>query len=54
MKIIIKLTEDDFPENEIDMIIEETEVEDYKWITIDGKKYSILTKDLVFLSKLNS
>lgn len=52
MRILIRLTEDDYPKSEVDMFIDETESPDYKWITIADKKYSVDTKDLVLLSKL--
>jgi hypothetical protein len=52
MKITIELTEDSHPEAKFDMVIEDTEHEAFKWVTIDGKKYSVTTADLQMLTKI--
>lgn len=51
MKITITLEEDEL-DTKTDMTIEDTEVDEYKWITFAEVKYSVLTKDLVKLLKL--
>ena len=51
MKIVIELTEDAYPENKIDMVIEQTESPVFNWITIGDKKYSVYVPDLQKLSK---
>ncbi len=52
MKLVIELQEDDYPETKVDMVIEDTENEAFKWVTVGGKKYSVATADLQTLSKI--
>jgi hypothetical protein len=41
MKIVIELQEDSYPERKFDMVIEETEHEAFKWVTIDCNRQNL-------------
>lgn len=47
MKITLEITKDNFDEDVKELVISDTEVEEYKWLEVDGTKYSIQTDDLI-------
>lgn len=51
MKIVIELEEDE-TEQTTTMEVTDTENPAWKWLEIDGKKYSVLTNDLEKLAML--
>lgn len=51
MKIVIEL-EDDDTETKTTMEVMDTEHPNWKWLIIDGRKYSVLTNDLEKLAML--
>lgn len=47
MKITLEITKDNFDEDVKELVISDTEVEEYKWLEVDGTKYSIQTDNLI-------
>ena len=47
MKITLEITKDDFDEDVKELVLSDTEAEEYKWLEVDGTKYSVNTDDLI-------